>query len=215
MGGLVILLMLLGFSAYQWEGSPASSVQPAAEFSDYSTGDLVFQRSSAGQGKAIQLATGSDFSHVGMILIIDGEVQVFEAVQPVRLTPIEAFVARTPDRDLVVARLKKAESVITPEVQAQMIKSVKQYIGKDYDPFFNWSDDQLYCSELVFKVYRDCANINIGTLHPLKDYHLDHPEVKRIMERRYGNNIPWDEPMIAPGAILESGLFQVLYDTRC
>lgn len=52
------------------------------------TGDIIFQISQSSQSKAIQLATHSDYSHTGMIVIREKKPYVFEAVGPVIYTPL-------------------------------------------------------------------------------------------------------------------------------
>ena len=51
-------------------------------------GDLIFHTSLSAQSQAIQLATHSPYSHCGLLYKTNGEWQVFEAVQPVKLTPL-------------------------------------------------------------------------------------------------------------------------------
>lgn len=50
-------------------------------------GDIVFQESISRQSAAIQLATKSRYSHMGMIFKHGNEFLVLEAVQPVQFTP--------------------------------------------------------------------------------------------------------------------------------
>ena len=33
--------------------------------------------------------------------------------------------------------------------------------NKDYDLYFEWSDDKIYCSELVWKIYKNGADIEL------------------------------------------------------
>lgn len=176
---------------------------------EYQTGDVIFQSSKSGQGHAIQLATGSKYSHVGLILMMKGEPVVFEAVQPVKLTALEEFTSRG-DGHFVVTRLKGADTLLTDSVKDLMHAQVNDHLGKPYDIHFDWSDKKLYCSELVWKVYKTATGLEVGELKPLKEYDLSHPIVKETMEARYGDNIPWDEPMISPGAIYDSPMFEII-----
>jgi hypothetical protein len=36
-----------------------------------------------------------------------------------------------------------------------------KYLGKNYDIYFGWSDSLIYCSELVWKVYKDAWDIEL------------------------------------------------------
>ncbi|MBL7917539.1 MAG: peptidoglycan peptidase, partial [Bacteroidia bacterium] len=60
-------------------------------------------------------------------------------------------------------------------------------------------DEELYCSEYVWKIYYKALAVEIGKLKPLKSFDLSHPKVKEIMEFRYGDEIPYNEKMISPG----------------
>ena len=57
-------------------------------------GDIIFQTSTSGQSKAIQIATGSKYSHMGIIYKEGNEIFVYEAVQPVKLTPLKDWISR-------------------------------------------------------------------------------------------------------------------------
>jgi hypothetical protein len=76
--------------------------QAADTFRD---GDLVFQSSTAGQGMAIQLATHSKYTHIGVMFRENGEWMVYEAVEPVQVVSFKAFTSRG-DGKYVVKRLK-------------------------------------------------------------------------------------------------------------
>lgn len=40
----------------------------------------------------------------------------------------------------------------------------EKFKGKPYDIYFEWSDDKIYCSELVWKIYKHALDIEIGQL---------------------------------------------------
>lgn len=79
-------------------------------------------------------------------------------------------------------------------------------MGKNYDLTFEWSDDKIYCSELIWKVYKRATGIEIGELEMLRNFDLTHESVRKKMKERYGDNIPMDELVISPAAIFESEL---------
>ncbi|HAW19798.1 MAG TPA: hypothetical protein DCX14_06415 [Flavobacteriales bacterium] len=215
LAGFAMIGLAVGLYAFGHTSVQSVNKKKAVEKTEYQTGDIIYQSSNSGQSKAIKLATHSKYSHVGMIYILKGEVMVFEAVQPVRLTPFVEFIGRGTNKNYVVSRLKNADEILTAEVVKRMESQIDVHLGKSYDIHFDWSDDKMYCSELVWKIYKECANIEVGGLKPLKEYDLTHPVVKRTMEERYGRNIPYNEPMISPGAIFESELFRVIEDTEC
>jgi len=172
--------------------------------SNIKDGDLIFQTSLSGQSKAIQLATKSKYSHCGIIYRNNGELYVFEAVQPVKTTPLEEWVARGEDGHYVIKRLKNSDEVLTAEAINKMKREGKKLIGKDYDLTFEWSDDKIYCSELIWKVYQRATGIEIGELEKLSSFDLTHEVVEKKMNERYGDKIPLDEVVISPAAIFDS-----------
>ena len=83
-------------------------------------------------------------------------------------------------------------------------KNRSKFKGKTYDIYFEWSDDKIYCSELVWKIYKQAVDIEIGQLEQLADFDLSNAIVKAKMKERYGDNIPMDEKVISPAAIFNS-----------
>lgn len=169
-------------------------------------GDLIFQTSLSRQSKAIQLATHSKYSHCGIIYKINNNLYVFEAIQPVKLTPLKEWIKRGQGGHYVIKRLKNAKQVLSPAVIAKMKKAGEAFSGKNYDLTFEWSDDKIYCSELIWKIYQRGAGVEIGKVQKLSEFDLSAPEIKKIMKERYGNNVPFQEKVISPAAIFESNL---------
>jgi hypothetical protein len=91
-----------------------------------------------------------------------------------------------------------------------MQEAGNKYMGKNYDSYFEWSDDRIYCSELVWKIYKETLNIEVGKRNPLRSYDLSHPLVKATLKERYGKNIPLEEMMVSPGDIFESPLLKTV-----
>jgi len=185
---------------------PAQRVDTSTLLKSLQEGDLIFQSSSSGQSLAVQQATRSPYSHMGILLEHGGALVVFEAVQPVRFTPLDQWVRRGDGGHYVVKRLKDARSVLTPEALKKMKDYGFRLEHRDYDLYFGWSDDRLYCSELVWKIYHEGAGIAIGKPEPLRHYDLSGKLVQRTLKERYGDRIPYDEPMISPGAMFDSDL---------
>ena len=101
-------------------------------------------------------------------------------------------------------RLKGATELLTPKVLKKMKEVGDKHRGKNYDLHFEWSDDKMYCSELVWKIYKEVLDIEIGNLEPLSNFDLSHKLVKQKMKERYGTKIPLNEKVISPVAMFES-----------
>jgi hypothetical protein len=90
-------------------------------------GDIVFQTSQSSQSMAIQLATRSPYSHMGLVLFRDGQHYVFEASQTVRFTPLDEWVARGDGGKCVVKRLKNAQTLLTTEKLTALEQAALKY----------------------------------------------------------------------------------------
>jgi hypothetical protein len=168
-------------------------------------GDIIFQTSRSSQSLAIQRATHSQYSHMGLILYRNGEPYVFEAVATVRYTPLDAWIARGTHQRYVVKRLRDADTVLTPAAIAKLRAAAEAFQQRPYDLTFEWSDSRLYCSELVWKAFDRGLGIQIGALQDLGSFDLTDAEVRAQMQKRYGDRVPLEERVISPAAMFGAG----------
>jgi hypothetical protein len=175
-------------------------------------GDIVFQTSRSAQSLAIQLATESPYSHMGIVYLRDGAPFVFEAVQPVKLTPLESWIDRGERGHFVVKRLRDADTVLTASTLQSMRVAGEALTGKDYDLFFEWSDERIYCSELVWKIFERGAGIRLGELETMADFDLSHPTIQAKVKERFGERVPLDEVVVSPAAIFSADNLVTVYE---
>ncbi len=190
---------LLRFQSHRT--AEAATAQIAPELRD---GDLIFHTSQSAQSRAIQLATHSAWSHCGIVYRQAGQWQVFEAVQPVKRTPLAAWVARGQGGHFVTKRLRDADTVLTPAALARLKAAGKPMLGHSYDLYFGWADDRIYCSELIWKVYERGIGRKLEKLQQLRDFDLSHPAVQTKLRERYGKRLPLNETVISPVSIFNS-----------
>ena len=181
-----------------------AACKPRAQSYDWRAGDLVFQTSRSRQSEAIEKSTHSRWSHMGVVWAVNGKPMVFEAVEPVRLTPLKQWIARGAERRYAVKRLRDADRLLTPAVLGKMESLGRVWLGRHYDLAFDWSDDRLYCSELAWKLYERGAGITLAPLTKLGEADLRDPEVKKLLNERYGDRVPLDAPVISPQALFDS-----------
>lgn len=169
----------------------------------YKSGDLLFISSKSGQGQAIQLATHSHLTHCGIVFIENNTAYVYHAVEPVQKSTLKEFLSYSDDGKIWIKRLK--DTSLLNQKNITLLKSnANAMLGKHYDLYFNWSNDEIYCSEYIWKIYKNALNIEIGKIHPLKFYDLSSKIVKETMAKRYGEKIPLEEQMVAPSDIFSS-----------
>ena len=162
-------------------------------------GDIIFHTSRSAQSVAIQKATHSRYSHMGIVFFRDGEPYVYEAIKTVQYTPLKKWVARGNGGHYVVKRLREVDRLLTPEGVAKLRQAATKLQGKPYDLTFEWSDARIYCSELVWKIYDRGLGLGVGRLQKLREFDLSDPIVKAKMKERYGNALPMEETVISPG----------------
>ena len=175
-------------------------------------GDVIFQTSESSQCEAVRIATRSKFSHCGVIFTKDDQKFVLEAVQPVKITPLNEWIKHGKKQCYMVKRVKDTLSLNNQKLTAMRLEGTK-LLNKDYDLFFEWNDDKIYCSELVWKIYERGANITLCKEQLLQSFNLKDPKVKTILKQRYGNNIPLREKVVAPSQLAASELLETIIDT--
>jgi len=173
-------------------------------------GDIVFHTSRSAQSAAIQRATNSPYSHMGVVLFSDGKPFVFEAVQPVKWTPLDNWIARGEGGHYVVKRLATSPRGLSKADADKLRRAAKPFEGRAYDLTFEWNDQRQYCSEIVWKMYDRALGVQLGELQKLREFDLDDPLVQAKMRERYGDKVPLDEPVISPAAMFDSPLLMTV-----
>lgn len=187
---------------------PNKDSKPKQELKE---GDIIFQTSESKQCEAVRLATKSKFSHCGILFKENGRLMVLEAIQPVQISELQDWINRGKNGNYVVKRYKDSLQ-LNKDNLLKMKTFGMSLLHKDYDIYFEWNNDKIYCSELVWKIYK-AANIEISKTEYLKDFDLTNPKVKYILNERYGSKIPLNEVVVAPSTIEKSTSLITIIDT--
>ena len=213
---IITFLMSFGcalFIANSMFGNILFGDRPISILYKIQEGDMIFQTSQSKQSEAVRLATNSKFSHCGIVFIEKGQKFVFEAVQPVKYTLLESWLIHGKENHFVVTRLKNASLLLSSKTLQKMKNYAKRLNNKNYDLYFDWSDDKIYCSELVWKIYKNGAGIELCPLQKLKDFNLKDSRVQALLNERYGDKIPLEEKVVAPSNLQQSKLVSIIIDT--
>jgi hypothetical protein len=186
-------------------GLGASSGTHAAE-PELRTGDLVFERSTSSQSFAIQWATRSPWSHVGIVEVAQDGTYVIEAVGRVSRAPWKKWRRRAVrGGELLVLR-----PLGIPEPQRRAaVEVARSFLGRRYDPRFGWGDDRIYCSELVVKAYERGAGVSLGKRERVGDLRL--LGIERVAEERWGGPIPKDLVLVTPASLVADARLARVY----
>lgn len=177
-------------------------------------GDIIFHKSGSSQSRLISKVTGSEYTHMGILFYDKGQLFVYEAVGPVKSTPFKEWTARGEGGRYIVKRLRDADRLLTSENVTKLRKAGLVYRGKPYDLRFRFSNDEIYCSELVYKMYKDALGIELGDLGRFSDFDLTDPEVKKELRRRYKGDYSLTEPIITPESMYRSPLLKTVEEKR-
>lgn len=171
---------------------------------DLHTGDVVFQTSKSSRSALIRRATDSSFTHVGLVEVTTGGTFVIEAIEPVSRTPWAAWYARGVGEKITVVRAKNA----TEEQLQQVVRTAKSWLGTPYDARYQWSDERLYCSELVFKAF-NAIGIEAGVMQSISSLTLTPGE--RTLGPKWG--VDSSEKIVTPATIAADDDFETVYSS--
>ncbi|PDT02294.1 peptidoglycan peptidase [Rhizobium chutanense] len=143
-------------------------------------GDLIFQTSTSSQSSAIIFATGSAFSHMGIIKNDNGAITVVEAAAKVKETPLKEWVNRGLLRRVAIYR----DPRLTPEKARQLLSYSRTLYGKPYDLFFSFNNDAIYCSELPYLAYK-AVGLDIGQTQKISALNIDNMTVRKLIQSRW------------------------------
>jgi len=177
------------------------------------SGDLVFQTTKSQLGPALELATGSNLTHVGIVYREADTMFVLEAAGSVRRIPLDRWVKNGVEEKIYVKRFKSGKALLTAEVMDKIKRTFEKFEGREYDIQFGWSDDKFYCSELVYKIFKEAAGIELGEIQKYGDFHLDN-EIVRFWVNMYNpDGINVDENVITPVSIYNDSSLVTVYST--
>jgi cell wall-associated NlpC family hydrolase len=183
----------------------AHAAASAAPHPSLQSGDLVFQTSRSRQSAAIQAATHSPLSHVGLVEVTAQGTFVLEAVQPVRRTPLARWRARGEAGRMLVLRHPEADAA----ARERVLQEARRHLGRPYDARFGWGDEALYCSELVHKAYARGAGLRLGRLERLSS--LDLRALGPALRERYGARVPLSLELLTPASLAADPALRVVH----
>lgn len=209
---LLILLIVPILFVFGCDKSTSSQAPAPQTTQGYADGDIIFIKSQSSQSGALREATGSPWTHVGMLISNDGEWSVIEAIGPVVKTPIEDYIRRSKNKSFKVYRFRHFDAATMRDA---MIKSAQKY-NKPYDVYFEFSNDRIYCSELTYKVMLEVTGHELGRIEKIGDMKLDGPKVKALVKKRLteiNKELNNDEDIITPVNQMLDPDLTLIYDS--
>ena len=171
-------------------------------------GDLYFQSLPRNAVvNAIEGASESPYSHCGILVRKVDEWFVLEAIGPVMETPLAKWIKQARDNHYDVFRLEREHAGNIPV----FIKAARKYMGRPYDIRYRMDDEKIYCSELIFKGYRDATGESLGKLVKFGDLKwVRHTPVILAIE----GSIPLNRIMITPRHLSEAKQLEKVFSSK-
>ena len=181
--------------------NPAPPSMPTPVPTTYMDGDVIFIQSQSQQSAALREATGSVWTHVGLLVKQNSGWTVAEAIGPVVSTSINDFIGRSKNKAYKIYRFRHFDL----SMRSAMLAAIQKY-NKPYDIYFEFDNTRTYCSELTYKVMLDVTGIGLGRVQKMRDMKLDGPYVKALVQKRLteiGKTLNLDEDIITPVSQME------------
>ena len=179
----IILILLVMMCASCRRGGDLSALRE---------GDILFIETESFQSKFIKLGMMSVWSHCGIAVNTPEGVQIMEADTTVRILPIERFVDRSIGGKYIIKR---------PKQQLAAPINQERWLGRWYDLKFSFDNEEVYCSELVWLIYKEqgielCPPIKIN-----EHFMVRLPLMQRALEER---GISPEQYAVAPCDLLRA-----------
>ena len=84
-----------------------------------------------------------------------------------------------------------------------------KHTGKNYDYRYAPGDDEIYCSELVFKAYHDAYGVELGKWENLGD--LNWKPFEAFIREMEDGALPLGRPMVSPVSVTRSTALEKVY----
>jgi hypothetical protein len=175
---LIILLLLVpgGYIALESYSHADLSTLPALE-----SGDLIFQTAlDRHLALPIMVATGSIYTHVGIIHKQKDGYTVIHAAGPVIENSLGDFIAGGWGEKFTLLRYPG----LSQQQREAMVKDARTYLGRPYNGIFYMKSKDIYCSELPYLVFQS-EHVPLGRLQKMGDLYMNNPAVHEVFKARW------------------------------
>jgi hypothetical protein len=122
-----------------------------ANYKTLQTGDILLLDMDCWSCALIEDETGGPYSHSGIVLNINGKIQIGQSLGQVYLLDFDYFKNFT-TKPIMHLRPK---SMSRYKKEKLLSLYFNDYDGLPFDDDFVWDDEKLYCSEFIYKILDD------------------------------------------------------------
>ena len=164
--------------------------------------------------RRVATATGSKTSHVGITFKKpNGDWEIAESTFPKsKFTPFQKYINRSENGWFVIRRYKQG---LTQD-QVQILRSeCEKRMNIFYHLGFRYESRRLFCSKLVYEVYKSAVGIEAGTLETFDRLLASQPSTSLSFWRAwFFGFIPWSRITVTPESQFSSELFETVYESN-
>ena len=115
------------------------------------------------------------------------------------------WLARGQGGGFAIYRLRSPHDQLVPA----FIAEARTHLGKPYDVRYQWDDERIYCSELVFKAYEQAGGLPLGQMVRLDE--LDWKPFRATIEHFEGGPVPLGRELITPRDLARAEQLEEVY----
>ncbi len=175
---------------------------------DVQNGDFIFQHLPGVLTEMIADLTHSRYSHCGIIVKKSEGFVVLQAIGPVKETPLNQWISYGVGRKFTIVRLKKQYQKDIPAI----IREAYKFINRPYDIQYQWDNQKIYCSELIYKAVFNAVGLRLADFVRLGDMKWQHYE--KMIRQITGGEIPLERAMITPESLVVSDKVELVYESK-
>ncbi|EQC48022.1 YiiX/YebB-like N1pC/P60 family cysteine hydrolase [Bacteriovorax sp. Seq25_V] len=173
----------------------------ARDYQDLQVGDVLLLDLDCYSCQRIEDETFGPYSHSGIVVEVNGELVIAQALSTVHHLRVSAFLKFSPKKALHL-RPKK----MTNSKQKNLSHNyMNKFYGAEFDHDFLWDNDSFYCSEFLFKLL-DSVNV----LSDLKALPMNFERNYDFWNIYFDHGVPQGEIGISPNDFYRSSDFEIL-----
>ena len=175
-------------------------------------GDLIFSSIDLLVCRQVARETGSWSSHVGFVIRENNQWVVVESKVPfVCKTPLKKFIQRTRNGQIMVRRLKQP---LTAQQIAKLKQLTEKYLGRLYHSGFDFDSDRLFCSKLVYLIYKKAAGVELGQILTLETLINQNSQASSGLSHLwYLGSVPWQRRTLTPASQINDPQLSTVFST--
>lgn len=146
-------------------------------------GDIIMQTSKNIDSFSTSFATQSLYTHVGVIDKRGDKILVLDSTGKVGRRPLDEWIAGGVNERYAVYRDKRMNAATAKA----FLKAARPYMGAGYDVFYLFGNEEFYCSELPYVMYRSIG-MNVGHVQTVGELWLLNPFTYDLIKKRWLNH---------------------------